>query len=106
MKLLHCRSCGDIFNLTTDYKECFCKTSSGVYQADRITAEVYTLNRHTAILLGFTNYSFNRALADQLVHGDLPVDMPYGGKMVSPGRNFTAFIIPEGAPSVIWHYSK
>lgn len=106
MKLLYCRTCDDIFNLTTDYRECTCKTSRGNYLKDGITAEVYTLNRHTALLLGFANYSFERAMADQLVHRDLPADMPYGGKIVSPGRNFKAFVIPESAPSVIWHYSK
>lgn len=105
MKLLHCLACGDIFPLSLEFKECDCKKSSGNYLPDQLTVEVYTEDRSTAVLLGFANSSFGYAVHDQLVCGDLPLGMPYCGKTVSPGRNFKAFIIPESADSVVWHYA-
>ena len=106
MKLLYCRGCGDIFQLSFNYKECSCKTTSGNYLEDGITAEVFTLNRHTAVVLGFANSSFKSAVGEHLAMGDLPATMPYCGKMVSPGRDFKAFVIPDSADSVVWRYDN
>ena len=106
MKLLYCRICEDIFPLDMGgLRECACKLSSGEYRKDGLTVDVYTLNRHTALVLGFANSSFRNAIGEQLAYGDLPATMPYCGKIVAPGRDFKAFVIPESADSVVWHYA-
>lgn len=106
MKLLYCRSCEDIVPLNRDIRECICKLASGEYRKDGLTVDIYTLNRHTALVLGFANSSFKNAVANQLVFGDLAPTMPYCGKIVAPGRDFKAFVIPESADSVVWHYTS
>lgn len=106
MKLLYCLACGDIFSLDVGtLRECGCKLSSGNYRKDGLIADIYTRDSKSAVVLGFANSSFGYAVKDQLICGDLPKGMPYCGKVVSPGRDFKAFIIPESADSVVWHYA-
>lgn len=105
MKLLACFKCNDIFSLSREYKECGCKAVSGNYLSDGITADVFMKDRKSGAVLGFANSSITSALREQIINGDLPATMPYCGKIVAPGREFKAFIIPESADSVVWHYA-
>ena len=77
MKLLMCRSCGDVFSL--DYKEkwCKCKGISGKY-LDDLNAEYHG---EDAIPLGFANNSIREAIRKQPKNG--------------MGYNFNAFVIPK-----------
>jgi hypothetical protein len=106
MKLLFCLCCSDIFPLDYAHKSCSCQVTGGNYLEDGITAEVFTRNKRTAVVLGFANSTLVRAVKDQLAEGDLPATMPYCGKIVSPGRDFKAFVIPESADSVVWKYAE
>jgi hypothetical protein len=101
-----CLHCNDIFNLTYNYRECECKRTSGCYQADGLTATVFTTRRSTAVVLGFANQSFTNQLVSQHNYGDSKDTMPYMGKIVTKGRDFKAFIIPESADTVIWEYTE
>lgn len=76
MKLLYCKKCGSVFNLTEEIKTCECGVVSGFYM-DR-TYALYTGDG--AVLLGFDNLSFGHA-----IHG--------------VGRNFTAFSIRPTCPT-------
>ena len=82
MKLLYCKTCGDIFNLTTAEKICTCTESRGYY----INAIVALING-PCLALGFDNREFYRA-----TRADLDV--------AKRGVEFLAFIIPESASSV------
>lgn len=105
MKLLACNLCGDVFNLTREYRECSCKSVSGNY-VDRLNAEVFMSKRGNGFVLGFANSSFGSAIWAQHVNGDSEEVMPYMGTTVAKGRDFAAFIIPESAPSVTYHYDN
>ena len=101
VKLILCLTCNDIFNLKTHkYQRCTCGHSGGVY-VNEIHAKVHG-TREKTVVLGFANGTLANAIRQQIDQGDLPATMPYCGKMVSPGRDFTAFVIPEGADSVTW----
>ena len=71
MKLLMCNSCGDIFNLTREPKQCSCKLVWGRY-IDNLNAEFFG----NATLIGFANPEFLEALSFK-------------------GLNFKAFTIKE-----------
>ena len=58
MKLLMCNSCGDIFNLTRELKQCSCKLTGGKY-IDNLNAEFYG----NATLIGFSNSEFLEAIS-------------------------------------------
>lgn len=61
MKLLLCRECGDLSNLTTErVKSCSCGAASGRYLSDGLNAEITD-----GTPIGFTNASFDGALASQ-----------------------------------------
>ena len=78
MKLLFCRECEDIFNLSFREKNCSCGKTKGKY-LDNLNA-TYS---GPAVPLGFSNLTFAQAIRrhskKKLIHGD----------------NFTAFVIPK-----------
>lgn len=98
MKLLLCADCNQIFNLSRTYQECDGGHGGGQYTND-VDAQVWG-DLTKIFVLGFANTSFVSALRAQVNSGDLPADFGYAGKVVSKGRDFTAFIIPESAPSI------
>lgn len=85
MKLLFCPHCNDIFNLSHVTRACECGKNYGQYIND-IDVEI----SETAVLLGFANSSFVGALREHIQNpiGDMGVE-------------FTAFVIPENAQSVV-----
>lgn len=99
MKLFTCGTCNQIFNLSIKYRECDGGHGGGQY-IDRLNAKVWG-DPTRIFVLGFANTSFIGALRDQLHSGDRRDDFFYGGKMTPKGREFTAFVIPEAADSVI-----
>lgn len=99
MKLLMCIRCNETFNLSHDYKECRSGHGGGQYIND-VDAKVWG-DPKLVFVLGFANSSLISAIRNQLQDGDLPANFGYGGKIVSKGRDFTAFIIPDSAPSII-----
>jgi hypothetical protein len=98
MKLFLCSKCSEIFNLSHEYRECKGGHGGGKY-VDSLNAKVWGPS-DTIFVLGFTNGSLIDAIGNQKEHGDLPATMLYGGDIVSPGRRFDAFIIPDSASSV------
>jgi len=78
MKLIYCRKCRDVIALRADGegRECLCGKSWGRY-VDGINAEI----EGPCIPLGFANWSFTKALANQ--------------PSKSPGEIFTAFVIEK-----------
>lgn len=78
MKLLYCKSCGDIFSLGYREKSCSCGNTKGKYFEDGLHA-VYSGDQ--SIPLGISNPSFHDALHNQPEEG--------------MGKNFEAFIIPK-----------
>jgi len=99
MKLLMCLLCNDVISLRTRKRSCHCKSSSGKYLQDKLTAEF----QGRALLLGIANDSFGDALNAQINHGDkglLPMGYgPYVNEL--KGRDFTAFVIPESARTAV-----
>ena len=81
MKLLMCKSCGEIFSLSLVWKKCSCKQCGGRYK-NVLDAE-YEGN---CVPLGFENRSFNKALKNQPETGS--------------GERFTAFVIPKECPTM------
>lgn len=99
MKLLLCARCNEVFNLSHDYKECKGGHGGGQY-VDDLNAKVWG-DPNLIFILGFANSSLISAVRSQLQDGDLPANFGYGGKIVSKGRDFTAFVIPDSATSII-----
>lgn len=99
MKLILCARCNEIFNLSHDYRECKGGHGGGQY-VDSLNAKVWG-DPNLIFVLGFANSSLTQALRDQLYKGDQPADFYYAGKMTPKGREFTAFVIPSAADSVI-----
>ncbi len=98
MKLFTCIRCHEIFNLSNEYRECSGAHGGGQY-TDHINAKVWG-DRNLIFTLGFANSTFEDALHAQIKDGDQTGTMNYPGGPVRKGRDFTAFIIPESAPSV------
>lgn len=98
MKLLLCTTCNQVFNLSHTYTECNGGHGGGQY-VNEIDAQVWG-DLTKVFVLGFANTSLISALRDQINIGDKPADFGYGGQVVSKGRDFTAFVIPESAPSI------
>lgn len=67
---------------------------------DSVTAKVWG-PRDKIFVLGFANGSFVSALQDQIAFGDRKEQMRYGPGFETKGRDFTAFVIPDSATSVI-----
>lgn len=80
MKLLMCKTCGDIFNLQLHSKSCGCGLVSGKY-TDNLYAEY-----SGGIPIGFNNHSLAKALKNQPENG--------------MGQRFEAFIIPKVCPTM------
>jgi hypothetical protein len=99
MKLLCCGKCNEVFNLSTQYKECSGGHGGGQYVSN-VDAKVGG-DPTRIFVLGFANTSFIGALRDQLSIGDRADDFYSGGSGRPKGREFTAFVIPEAADSVI-----
>lgn len=90
MKLLMCRECQDIFNLTRKLKSCSCGESSGRY-VDNLNAEI----SGDCVPIGIDNDSFSLAYRLQ------KVDNAFQEKTVGhEGVPFDAFFIPEAATSI------
>ena len=66
MKLLLCRECGDIFNLTKERKSCSCGITSGMY-IDNLNAE-----HSGGIPVCIENKSFIQALRTRPTRGSGP----------------------------------
>jgi hypothetical protein len=100
MKLVCCAKCNQVFNLWFEYQECRGGHGGGQY-VDNLNAKVWG-DPANIFVLGFANTSFVGALRDQLHHGDKTDDnFYYMGKSTPRGREFTAFVIPEAADSVV-----
>jgi hypothetical protein len=80
MKLLLCKTCGDVFNLQRHFKSCGCGLASGKY-TDNLYAEY-----SGGIPIGFNNSSLVKALLNQPENG--------------MGERFEAFIIPKECPTM------
>ena len=95
MKLLVCLLCDDVFSLRSRKRTCQCKSSSGKYLKDNLTAEF----SGPCLLLGFANSTYIQAVRDQVKLGDdglVPMGFgPYSQEL--KGRDFTAFVIPDSA---------
>jgi hypothetical protein len=94
MKLLMCTECGDIFNLKYKTKLCSCRKTEGRY-VDELNA-TYS---GPAIPIGFANTSFLEASRRQSLINEIEQDSSEEPR-VWAGEEFTAFIIPEWAPSL------
>lgn len=99
MKLFLCARCNEVFNLSHDYKECRGGHGGGQY-VDSLNAKVWG-DPTLVFVLGFQNSSLTFALRSQLKDGDLPPSFEYGGKTVSEGRKFTAFVIPDTTETLV-----
>lgn len=104
MKLLCCVKCNEVFSLGFKYKQCSGEHGGGMY-VDDINARFWGAKRDI-IPIGFANYSFSEAARAQYQVGDLAKTMHYGGELVSPGRDFDAFIMPDATPSITRYESK
>lgn len=98
MKLLLCITCNEIFNLSKTYRECKGGHTGGLYIND-LNAQ-YWGPKDKSFILGFANNTLVSAIRSQINEGDQkPKYIPAYGN-VSPGREFTAFIIPDSASSI------
>lgn len=99
MKLLVCLLCDDVFSLRSRKRSCQCKSTSGKYLADNLTAQF----TGPGLLLGFANSTYGHAIREQVNRGDdglLPMGFgPYRDEL--KGRDFTAFVIPDSAKTAI-----
>lgn len=96
MKLILCEKCSDVVALRVGRdRTCECGKSGGRY-LDKVNAEVWG----PCFKLGFDNSSLVTALRAQKFYGDSSVEMLYAGKMVTKGRDFQAFVIPESASTM------
>jgi len=91
MKLLACRKCGDIFNLTRKIKKCGCGETVGRY-IDELNAEI----SGDCQPIGFANGSFRASFLIQQVEDKTPKKKDECCK----GVEFTAFFIPASATSI------
>jgi hypothetical protein len=82
MKLIYCKSCGDVVALRREWRSCLCKLSAGKYLEDGLHAEI----EGNCMPLGFKNSSFREALQNQ--------PEKYWGEA------FTAFVIESDCPTV------
>ena len=92
MKLLICKICNSVFNLTDKSKSCECGKTKGKY-TDNINA-VYS---GPGIPIGFGNNSLLNAMRLQNFLNKVEKDNP---KVCCKGEEFTAFTIPEWADTI------
>jgi len=81
MKLLYCKNCGDVFNLTRFKKTCSCQQSAGYY-----TDNLNAVKSGNCIALGFSNSTFIQAIQDEPEN--------------EPSLPFTAFVIPKNCKTI------
>lgn len=98
MKLLLCTTCSEVFSLSKTYRECRGSHTGGLY-INNLDAQ-YWGPKDKAFILGFANNSLVGALRSQINEGDQKPKYIPGYGNVSPGREFTAFIIPDSASSL------
>ena len=77
MKLLFCRSCGDIFRLRYAEKQCECGQTKGRY----LNREDAEYSGEHAVPMGIGNYALDNAIRNQPKEGE--------------GKRFDALVIPE-----------
>lgn len=99
MKLLCCVSCNQVFSLAYEYQECRGGHGGGQY-IDNVNARIWGPGNRIFIL-GFANSTFISALRAQLEQGDSTEMFDYAGEYTPKGRDFTAFVIPDAASSVV-----
>lgn len=99
MKLLCCVKCNQVFNLWFEYQECRGGHGGGQY-IDRVNAKVWG-DPTEIFVLGFANTSFISALRNQLNYGDQAPEYMPGYGVTPRGREFTAFVIPDAAVSIV-----
>ena len=88
MKLLFCTKCQDMVVVKQkEVRKCLCGNAQGMY-IDELNA-VFTAKDNTYYMMGFANYSVQKAISDYENYGS-PDGM---------GLNFTAFVIPEPCPT-------
>ena len=92
MKLLICKICYSVFNLTNKSKSCECGKTTGHY-TDTINA-VYS---GPAIPIGFANTSLLNAIELQEFLNKIEKNNP---KVCCKGEEFTAFTIPDWADTI------
>jgi hypothetical protein len=96
MKLILCEKCSDVVALKLDIdRSCSCGKSGGRY-VNELDAEVWG----PCFKLGFANSSLINALRAQKFEGDSKEVMAYAAGLVTKGRDFQAFIIPESAETM------
>ena len=92
MKLLLCKKCTSIFNLSRKPKTCDCGESKGHY-----TDNVNAVHSGPSIPIGFANSSFLRAVKMQEFLNKKEIGNP---EVCCKGEEFTAFTIPEWAETI------
>jgi len=65
MKLIHCKKCGSIYNLTHELKSCSCGKTAGLYIDD----EDVVYGGSSATCLGIDNSAFGIAISNQNLDG-------------------------------------
>jgi len=84
MKLIYCRSCGDIRALRAESEaRCFCGASGGQYRSDGVHADI----AGPCVPLGVANMSFEAALAAP-------------PREDGRGNSFEAFVITEPCETI------
>ena len=92
MKLLICKICNSVFNLTNKSKSCECGKTT-VHYTDTINV-VYS---GPAIPIGFANTSLLNAIELQEFLNKIEKNNP---KVCCKGEEFTAFTIPDWANTI------
>ena len=96
MKLILCEKCCDVVSLRLGVdRSCECGESGGRY-VDNLNAEVWG----PCFKLGFANSTLVSALRLQKHSGDSAEKMRYASGVVTKGRDFQAFVIPESASTM------
>jgi hypothetical protein len=92
MKLLLCKNCMSIFNLTHESKTCECGESKGHY-----TDNLNAVHSGPSIPIGFANSSFVRAMQVQELLNEAEGE---NDDVCCDGEEFTAFTIPAWAKTL------
>ena len=92
MKLLLCKECVSVFNLTFKEKTCECGKTKGKY-LDKLNAEY----SGPGVPIGFSNKSFIDAIRIQEFFNDKEKD---NKDVCCRGEEFDSFVIPDWATSI------
>ena len=93
MKLLLCKECVSVFNLTLTEKKCECGKTKGKY-LDKLAAEY---SGH-GVNIGFGNKYFIEAIRLQEFLNETEKD---NKEVCCEGEEFDSFVIPDWATSII-----